>query len=190
MKINETREKIIAETIQLIRESNGLSETITIRKIAKHADVGIGLVNHYFGSKEKLLEECVQRIISGVISAFNPSLTETESAIESAKRIAKEVMDFLMENSEISKISILGDLKHPGITDNTMRSVYGFERRLSNDRPEASARLHAFMITAILQVAFLRRDSMLQTLGINFNEKWQRDAFIDEMIERFYPCGM
>ena len=190
MKTNETREKIIAETIQLIRESKGLSENITIRKIAKHADVGVGLVNHYFGSKEKLIEECVQRIIRGVISAFNPSFREKESAMEATKRIAKEVMDFLTENSEISKISILGDLKHPEIADNTMRSVYGFERSLLKDRSEVSARLHAFMITAILQVAFLRRDWMLETLGVNFNEKKQRDIFIDEMIARFYPCDM
>ncbi len=39
---------------------------------------------------------------------------------------AKQVMDFLMDNMQISKISILGDLKNPREKDNSMGTALGF----------------------------------------------------------------
>ena len=50
MKSERTKEKIIQETIMLIKASNGDTESITIRKIAQNAGVGVGLINHYLHS--------------------------------------------------------------------------------------------------------------------------------------------
>lgn len=185
MKSEETKEKIIMQTIELIRESNGLTENITIRKIAERTNVSIGLINHYFGTKENLVGDCVQRIIGGVISAFRPALTEGEDHIGMTKRVAKQVMDFLMENPEISKISILGDLTEPKESDNTMGTVRGFNMRLSGGDMQSYHKHNAFLITAVMQVAFLRKDVLYQTLGVDFYDKAQRDTFIDDFIERF-----
>lgn len=185
MKAEATKERIIQQTIRLIQESNGLTETITVRKIAEKSNVGLGLINHYFGTKGNLIEECVQRIIGGVIRSFRPSLTEGEDAIESTKRVASQVMDFLMENPEISKISILGDLRQPQERDNTMGTVHGFGNRLSAGEMQSSHKINSFLITAVLQVAFLRKDVLRQTLGVDFSDKAQRDVFIDDLIERF-----
>ena len=52
MKSKVTKEKIITQTIELIQESNGLTENITIRKIAEKANVSVGLINHYFGAED------------------------------------------------------------------------------------------------------------------------------------------
>ena len=185
MKSEETKGRIVEQTILLIQESSGLTENITIRQIAEKADVGIGLINHYFGTKENLIEECVQRIIGGVIGVFRPSLAESEDAVEITRRVVKLVMDFLMENPEPSKISILGDLKKPDVLDNTMRTIYGFGSRLSGGNMQHANKVSSFMITAVMQVAFLRKDVLFKTLGIDFYDKAQRDAFLDDLIERF-----
>jgi len=185
MKSEETKERIIEQTIGLIRASHGLTENITIRGIAEKANVGLGLVNHYFGTKERLIEECVQRIIGGVIGAFRPALVEGEDHVATTKRVSKQVMDYLMGNPEISKISILGDLKQPKEWDNTMGTVHGLGARLSGGQAQSSHKLNAFMITAVMQVAFLRKDTLQQTLGVNWSDKAERDAFIDALIERF-----
>jgi AcrR family transcriptional regulator len=66
MKSEKTKENIIANTIALIRETNGDTASISIRKIAERANVGTGLINHYFATKENLLEVCVQTIISEI----------------------------------------------------------------------------------------------------------------------------
>ncbi len=185
MKSDITKENIIRHTICLIQETDGMPENITIRKIAERAGVGIGLINHYFGSKDKLIEICVQTIISGVINAFSPNLREGGDSIETTKSVAKQVMDFLMKNQQISKISILGDLKQPKSLDNTMKTVLGFGACLSGGQTTEKHKINAFMITAVLQEAFLRKDLLQDSFGIDFYDKEQRDQFINCIVERF-----
>ena len=179
-----TKEKIIEQTIALIKENNGDTDKVTIRKIAERSKLSIGLMNHYFESKEKLLEVCVQTIISGVVTSFKPELCESSGPSEVLKCVAKQVMDFLMENPQISRISILGDLTSPKETDNTMGTVMGFAKSIPSDRPLETRLRDAFMLTAILQESFLRKDVLKRTLGIDFYIKSERDAYIDLIIEK------
>lgn len=39
--------------------------------------------------------------------------------------------------------------------------------------------------TAVLQEAFLRKDCLKYSLGIDFYDKEQRDVFINDIVERF-----
>ena len=185
MKSDKTKENIIKQTICLLQETNGETENITIRKIAERAKVGVGLVNHYFQSKDHLIEVCVQTIVSGVIDSFRPKLCESKEPIEITKCVAKQVMDFLMDNRQISRVSILGDLKQPEAEDNTMKTVLGFGKSLSGGQMTEKHSVDSFMITSVLQVAFLRKDRLKNNLGIDFYDKGQRDGFIDSIIERF-----
>jgi AcrR family transcriptional regulator len=185
MKSDKTKENIIKQTICLIKETNGATENITMRKIAERAGIGVGLANHYFKSKEFLIEVCVQTIISEVINSFRPEACESNEPIEITKYVAKQVMDFLMDNKQISKVSILSDLKKPRAMDNTMKTVFGFGTCLSGGEMTHKQLINSFMITSVLQEAFLRKDILKDSLGINFNDKNERDKFIDYIIERF-----
>ena len=185
MKSDITKESIIQETIRLLQESDGLPESITIRRIAERAGVGVGLINHYFGSKENLIEICVQTIISGVIGAFRPALGDWADPVEITKTVAKQVMDFLMENPQISRVSILGDMKQPKPADNTMKTVFGLGSRLPGGQLTVEHKRRAFMLTAVLQEAFLRRDLMKESFDVDFYDKAQRDQFIDDVVERY-----
>lgn len=49
----EIKDKIINVTIDLIKEANGNIDKITIREIAKRAEIGVGLINYHFKSKKK-----------------------------------------------------------------------------------------------------------------------------------------
>ena len=62
----EVKDKIINVTIDLIKEANGNIDKITIREIAKRAEIGVGLINYHFQSKKNLVDICVQQIISNV----------------------------------------------------------------------------------------------------------------------------
>ncbi|MEA4939007.1 MAG: helix-turn-helix domain-containing protein [Christensenella sp.] len=179
----QTQEAILAATQALIIESNGNADAVTIRQIAARAGVSVGLVNHYYASKELLLEACVQRMIGGVIGAFQPDVPAATDTAERLGRVAGQVADFLAEHQQISRISILGDLQRPNAADNTMASVRGFSYTIASGVPDADAKLRAFCLTAILQVAFLRKETMLETVGIDFNDKQQRDAFLLRALE-------
>ena len=65
----DNKEAIIQATIKLIEENGEHLEEITVRDICKNAGVGLGLVNYHFGSKDKLIEACVERIINGIVDA-------------------------------------------------------------------------------------------------------------------------
>jgi len=185
MKSEKTQENIIAKTIALIRETNGDTEDISIRKIAERAGIGIGLVNHYFHSKENLVEVCVQTIISDVIHAFAPESCESKDPIEITKCVARQVMDFLMDNSQVSRVSILGDCKQPKVADNTMKTVMGFAHCLSGGQITDKHKTNSYLITSVLQAAFLRKDILKDCLYVDFYDKAQRDSFINQLIERF-----
>lgn len=66
----ENKEAIIRATIELIEENAGHLEEITVREICKRADVGLGLVNYHFKNKDKLIEQCVERMINGLSNGF------------------------------------------------------------------------------------------------------------------------
>jgi len=178
----ETKEVIIKETIALIQEMNGNVEQITIRKIADRSGVGIGLINHYFDSKKALLEICVQRVISDVITSFKPKVDVENSKKNIICCVACQVMDFLMENQQISKISILADLNNPKEKDNTMGTVRGFAASMSDMDLTQQVTENAFMLTAILQESFLRKDVLKQIIGIDFYNKAERDMYIERII--------
>lgn len=60
----------MAVTIQLI-EQHADFDKITIREIAAKANVRVGLINYHFQTKQNLINQCVQRMISLIISKFD-----------------------------------------------------------------------------------------------------------------------
>lgn len=181
------KEKIISVTIDLIQEANGDVAKITTRTIAKKAGVGIGLVNYHFESKDKLIEICVQRIISNVIKTFKPEIKEEPNPINRLKKVAKLVVDFLIENPSVSKISILGDMDMPSMLDNTMKTVMGFSFSIGDCNISKEEKLMLlFSLTSILQAAFLRKDTSKESLGFDFNKKEEREVFIDFIIDKLF----
>lgn len=181
------KEKIIEVTIDLIQKANGEVHKITTRTIAKEAGVGIGLINYHFESKNKLIEICVQRIISDVIKSFKPDVNDELSSINRLKKVTKMVASFLIENPSVAKISILGDMNAPKAADNTMKTVNGFLFSMGDyDIPKEEKMLLSFGLTSILQAAFLRKDTMKESFGFDFNNKKEREIFIDFMVDRLF----
>lgn len=116
-ELRNVKEVIIHATTELIRESDGNITKITSRKIAGRAEVGLGLINYHFGSKENLITICVQRIINNVVMCFSPDKKnyDEKDSLTDKERLAdwaKQVYDFLFDNYAISSISILGDMQN------------------------------------------------------------------------------
>ena len=57
----DTEEKLIAATAQLLGEIG--PRTLSVRAIAERAGVNHGLVHHYFGGKDALLQAAMERLV-------------------------------------------------------------------------------------------------------------------------------
>lgn len=191
---DESKEIIIQATTDLIQESNGDVNKITLRKISERAGVGLGLINYHFGSKEQLIVLCVQRIINNVVMCFSPDKKDysANDGLEDKERLAdwaKQVYDFLFENYAISSISILGDMQNYHAKSNSVYTQKGFSMAIQNDIGEEKKRLLAFMLTSAMQVAFLAGNASKEILGYNLRDKSERDRFVESLVEMLFLGG-
>lgn len=185
---NIAREKIIHITTELIKEYEDISK-ITIRDIAVKAQVGSGLINYHFQTKENLIGICIQRIISQFIDEIERLYDNLEmSPIDKLKYVFKAKCAFIVANPIISKTSMMLDLNTATLDDNTdqaarvhfkvLKEIYGDRK---TDR-EIFVILHIMMSS--IQVTFLRNDVIKVYTDIDFSDKEQREFYIDSLIDR------
>ncbi|MBQ3912398.1 MAG: TetR/AcrR family transcriptional regulator [Lachnospiraceae bacterium] len=208
MSALETKEKILDTTLALIKERNGDTVGVTIRMIADRAGIGVGLTNHYFRSKEILIEECIAPVMETVFDNFKQAPEEDGGrvgSIEATKREARFVMHFMLENEAVARAAIQANVASGNGEDYFSRLTDAFaysmadkaelEAMLNNDRISekmkqqfrehcvSEQRRKAFMITSSIREAFIRKDTLPGIIGIDLNDSEQCDEYIDEMVE-------
>ena len=190
-KAEEMKERIIRSTIELIEQGSGDIGEITTRMIAEKTGIGISLIHYHFQTKDRLVELCVQRIITGVIEDFRPSVAAADHPLTRITAMAQQVADFLASNPAISRISILGDLAQPALRDNTALTMAGFAAAWQggnrNGEPGApDAKTAVFALTALIQSAFLRKELSRELFGYDMENKEERDRFIGWIADRLF----
>ena len=183
----ENKEAIIRATIELIEENAGHLEEITVREICKRADVGLGLVNYHFKNKDKLIEQCVERMINGVVERFQNIREKTDgfTPFEKLTYLGNITLDFLFEHYAISKISVLTDMQSPKENDNTYRTYAAYLPLVAACRPdldEAAIRRKTLYLITVMQQMFLRYEIISQILGIDLRQKENRRNFHTQVL--------
>lgn len=196
MKDDNLPQKIIESTMELIKQSGGDVGKVTARAIASHANVSLGLINYHFGNKDNLILECTQQLISQVVSSFviNDSLPKDCDAITASKlrltASAKGVFEFLFANKELSRLSILGDMKDFTPDSNTVHTTERFMCRIGDALELDERRRIASMLTATIQSAFLSSFSSYEYMGYQLQDQRQREQFIEAVVEQLFgSCG-
>ena len=183
----DNKETLIQAATTLIEERGEHIEEITVREICKNAGVGLGLVNYHFGSKDKLIEICVERIINGIVEHFQNIREETEelSPFEKLEYLGNMTLDFLFEHIAISKISVLTDMQTPKANDNTHRTYAAYLPLVAACRPDwdkTTVKRKTFCLITIMQQAFLRYETISKMLDIDLSQKDNRRAFHTQIL--------
>lgn len=181
-KNGNLKNHIIEVTTELIEQYNGNIKDITARMIAAKAGIGLGLINYHFGSKEKLITECVQRIIGKVITEFQ-MMEQYETDKECLTACAIYVFDFLFEHSAISRVSILGDLQNYTKNCNSVLTQRGFSLSLKKGMSNEDKSMFVFILTAAMQAAFLGSETVKQLLGYDFTKTEDRAVYIVKLVD-------
>lgn len=181
-KNENIKNRIIEVTTELIEQYNGNVKSITARMIAEKAGIGLGLINYHFGSKETLINECVQRIIRKVVAEFQMT-GNYETDKERLTVCATYVFDFLFKHFAICRISILDDLQNYTEHCNSVLTQQGFLLSLKNDIADKNKSMIVFILTAAMQVAFLGNKTIKQILGYDFEKTEDRAAYIKNLVD-------
>jgi len=187
---HDAKDQIINSTIELIREYGDTSK-ITIRDICERSNVGVGLVNYHFQSKENLINVCVQKIIGNIINGFDELQKSINlNPIEKIKLLLRINLKFLVENPGISKVSIVSDLINGNSYDNTIQTRNAYLDLLKeiygSSKDESELKLILQILISTLQIIFLRKDIIRETDKIDLNDEYQRDKYINEIVDRIF----
>lgn len=184
----DNSEKIIQAATDLIVQSGERVEEITVRDVCKRAGVGLGLVNYYFGSKEALIEACVERFVRKIVRRFEEMRTQTaeKDPFERLVLLGDLTLSFLFEHAEISKISILSDMRSPDAGDNTCNTCRAYLPLVSAcrpDLPQDEIERRTFCLIAAMQSAFLRSGILLRETGTDLTHPEERKAWYRKTLE-------
>ena len=185
MSEDNTKEHIISVVMEMLDE--GLqAETLTTRKIAQRAKVGVGLINYHFQTKEKLINAAVARYMEKTFkmsSEFISSLSGTPK--QKLISLSKYISGCFARNPSVTRISLLHDLASGNSCDNIQNILKTFEplilEIIGNDKYWAQLIGSIFCFT--FSSAFLRADVLNQTAGFDFFDNAQREKFVEDTVE-------
>lgn len=183
----DSKKAIMQATIELIEEKGEHLEEITVREICKRAGVGLGLVNYHFENKDRLIEECVECIINGIIDLFQTIREKTEGLLpfEKLDNLSFMTLEYLFEHEAVARISILADMKAPNERDNTNRTYIAYLPLVQACRPdwdEATIKRKTLYLISVMQQIFLRHEILSQILGIDLKIKENRKVLHTQVL--------
>ena len=191
MNVKNCKEDLIKITTDIIKENNGDVDKVTIRDIASRSGVSVGLINYHFGDKDKLIAECVQRIISNIVNSFKPTMDVDESLnnFEKGKirliKTAQRVFSFFFEQPSISRVSIIDDYRNYSNESSSYFSLRGFSAVIGDaiEEQEEKERI-SFLLTTSMQVAFLRSLTDTKLLNFDLSKVEDRNNYIEYLVNK------
>lgn len=183
----DSKEAIMHSTIALINQRGEQLHTITVREICEKAGVGLGLVNYHFGNKAHLIEQCVERMVNGIVERFRQMQDSVAglTPFEALDTLGNLTLTFLFEHYAMSKISILADQRSPRSDDNTHRTFSAFLPLVSACRPDwdpATLARKTFHLITVMQQSFLRHRVIWEHCGTDLTNPSERSAFHRQML--------
>lgn len=178
---DNAKDKIIKITMDMLNEVDE-PDKITVRQIAQRANVGIGLINYHFQSKENLLFKAVSDTMSTLAKELQKSKDgKPENPVEKLKLMLKELVDFAIRYNKLSLILVShtiqqGNMEVPLYLVPILKDIYG------STKDEIEIRIIALEIVSTLQVAYMNSQKFQLYIGMDINNKLQRDKLIDTVI--------
>lgn len=175
------KEKIIKATIDILNEVSE-PDKITIRQIAERANVGIGLINYHFQTKENLLYTAVSDTMSQMaVQLQNINDGENIAPVERLRSMLKELVEFAIRYEKLSLILASYDLQQ-GNMQTPLYLMPVLREMFGDKKDEVEIRIIALEIIATCQVVFLRSQVFKMYTGMDIKNKSQRDKFIDTLV--------
>ncbi len=185
MKI--TKEAIIDEAIAVLEEKGDDPQKLTIRELASRLNIGVGLINYHFGSKEVLINLCVKKMIMGIVEEFHKvrqSLAFMKPK-EKLNYLCLMTFDYLYTKPNISKVALIYDLGNTAVEDTTSALIDAYIPIIMECKPiydDQKAYLIASRVIYILEQSFLRTEVIKKRCGVDLGDSEQRKEYLESLL--------
>ena len=187
-KDQDARNRILIVTKEILDEADSIDK-ITVRQIAERANVGIGLINYHFKSKDNLLSTAVGNEMAKMAGDFLKGGSEPGmDPVERLKAMLKELFQYGERHKDFLKYtmtrSILnGDMQAQLTLIPLLRDIF------ADQKDEINLRILAMQILLPLQVTALSPQAFHFYSGIDLFDETQRNRFIDTLIDNLVKTG-
>lgn len=184
------REKLVSATIELI-ETDSI-DSITIRSIAKKAEVNSAAINYYFGTKENLLEAALKATLNHAFSDLVELLARDDNPRAVLQMFFEYLLEGGIEHQGITKAHLFEPFlhnKYEGIFQEWFNSV--LEQLLNKFKilqpeiDETKLRRATVQVASTVLFPVIFPD-MFDGIAVNFRNKETRRQYVEEMIGRFF----
>ena len=178
----EAKERILQTTMEMLNEVEDV-DTITMRQIAERAQVGIGLINYHYQSKDNLFNEAVGRLMGDQAAKwYEPFDREQVDPVSRLKMLLIETANIAFRYEKLSHITVSHALLHGNMEPAQLilpllRDIFG------GSKDETEIRLIAFHLITTMQVIFLRASAFRLYSGIDIYDEVQRNRSIETIVE-------
>ena len=175
-----SKQKIIQTVRQMIEKDVDINK-ITVRAIAAQAEIGVGLINYHFGSKDKLIGDVLAEIMTEeALEKISQSLAEPKK--ENFKAMLNGFYDLTIKYEEIEKFLIKrclteGDFSTEIILLPLLKQIFG------ESKTELELKIIAMQIIIPLQSTGLNLEGTKNYCGLDLYNREDRVKFIDILTE-------
>jgi AcrR family transcriptional regulator len=187
-----TREKILNAAMALISKEG--FDGVTVRKIAKMADVNVALINYYYGSKENLLNETLKELIAILQKSFHVLTDENLSPQERLKIFLMRYAKGLQTYPDLVHRVITGDFlgfdNHHEFTDFLqnmgINRVMDIMRELTGISDPSLQRMMSMQLLGAMAFPILVRPLLPESIKNEFLSSGSYEDYIDFLLARYF----
>jgi len=184
--MNDTKQIILKTTIELLQKNKNIND-VSLRQIAKEADISVSVINYHFQTKENLINLAIDKYISEIIDGSTSKISTNLSLEEKIRLSIKSAAEFIVNNPNISRISILNDLNKPKADDNSSQLFSSIYNQLSeyyrSNISDLKIKLLTIQQIATVQEIFLRKNVIKKQLNLDFEDKKDREVILNALID-------
>lgn len=189
MGAETARERMLRVTTELLLEGKAPQE-ITVKEIIERADVGMGMVNYHFQTKEHLVALAIEQFMSFVVPSVKGMLLEHET-LPPKERLAiavKGVANCLAQapGDSIARQAFLQNLTQGTKNDATALAaevLYEPMRQALPNCDEQEVWVRLQMLISCMEMALLRAPVLRETNKLNFYDEDERNQFLKQVTD-------
>ena len=157
------------------------AEKITVRQIADRANVGVGLVNYHFGSKDGLLASLVAEKMANMVRGMQTAADAELLPKQRLQLMLTRLFDYSVEYLPLVRFMVRQNIED-GEMGSALTLVPFLKDIFGSDADEMRLRVIALQILYPIQITGLVPEKFKLFSGIDIMNTEERSEFVSQLI--------